>query len=65
MSLQKTIEVVARLAEMGAIQRYAIAGAVAALDFAALREVLERHKLMDDWLSFCAKAGIENPLQAT
>lgn len=33
MSLRKTIEVVTKLAERGAIQRYAIAGAVAALNY--------------------------------
>lgn len=33
MSLRKTIEVVARLAEKGAVGRYAIAGAVAALNY--------------------------------
>jgi hypothetical protein len=36
-----------------------------AVDMVALRDVLERHNLMDDWRSFCAKAEIENPLQAT
>ena len=33
MALQKTIEVVTKLAEQGVIQRYAIAGAVAALNY--------------------------------
>jgi hypothetical protein len=33
MSLRKTVEVVTKLAEQGAIQRYAIAGAVAALNY--------------------------------
>jgi hypothetical protein len=33
MSLRKTIEVVTKIAEQGAIQRYAIAGAVAALNY--------------------------------
>src|SRR6266849_5472557 len=33
MSMRKTIEVVTKLAEQGAIQRYAIAGAVAALNY--------------------------------
>jgi hypothetical protein len=36
-----------------------------AVDIVALRDVLERHNLMDNWLSFCAKAGIEDPLQTT
>ena len=64
MSMRKTIEVVTKLAEKGAIQRYAIAGAVAALNYIqpTLTEDLD---LMGNWLSFCAKAGVENPLQAT
>ena len=33
MSLRKTIQVVTKLAEQGTIQRYAIAGAVAALNY--------------------------------
>src|SRR6185295_1464090 len=33
MSLQKSIEVVTKLAELGVIRRYAIAGAVAALNY--------------------------------
>ena len=33
MSLQKTIEVVSKLAGQGAIKQYAIAGAVAALNY--------------------------------
>jgi hypothetical protein len=33
-----------------------------AVDLAALKDVLVRHHLLDNWLSFCAKAGIENPL---
>jgi hypothetical protein len=33
MSLSKTIEVVTKLAEQGVIERYAIAGAVAALNY--------------------------------
>jgi hypothetical protein len=35
-----------------------------AMDLVALRDVLERHKLMGNWLDFCVKAGIENPLRA-
>jgi hypothetical protein len=35
-----------------------------AVDLSALRDVLERHHLMSNWLSFCAKAGIENPLKS-
>lgn len=33
MALRKTVEVVAKLAERGVIERYAIAGAVAALNY--------------------------------
>ena len=33
-----------------------------AVDLVALRDILERNKLLSDWLGFCAKAGIENPL---
>jgi len=35
-----------------------------AVDLTALKEVLERHHLMDKWLSFCFKADIENPLKS-
>jgi len=35
-----------------------------AVDLVALKDVLRRHDLMDNWLNFCAKAGIENPLKA-
>ena len=35
-----------------------------AVDLSALKDVLERHHLMDNWLRFCAKAGIENPLKS-
>ena len=36
-----------------------------AVDLDALRDVLQRHNLMSSWMGFCAKAGIENPLQST
>jgi hypothetical protein len=36
-----------------------------AVDFVALKDVLERHNLLGPWRSFCMKAGIENPLQRT
>ena len=36
-----------------------------AVDLAVLKTTLERHNLMDSWRSFCAKAGIENPLFTT
>jgi hypothetical protein len=35
-----------------------------AVDLSALKSVLERHHLTGNWLSFCAKAGIENPLKS-
>jgi hypothetical protein len=35
-----------------------------AVDLRALEDVLERHHLMANWLSFCAKAGLENPLKS-
>jgi hypothetical protein len=34
-----------------------------AVDLSALRDILVRHHLMSNWLSFCAKADIENPLK--
>jgi hypothetical protein len=34
-----------------------------AVDLAALKDVLKRHGLMENWQSFCFKAGIENPLK--
>ena len=36
-----------------------------AVDLVALRNVLKWHNLTGNWLSFCAKAGIENPLRET
>jgi hypothetical protein len=36
-----------------------------AVDLRALKDVLERHHLMGNWLSFCTKAGIENPLKSS
>ncbi len=33
-----------------------------AVDLTALRGVLERHKLVEDWKKFCLRAGIKNPL---
>src|SRR5438445_6642841 len=32
-----------------------------AVDLVALEDVLQRHDLMGNWLTFCTKAGIENP----
>jgi hypothetical protein len=36
-----------------------------AVDLILLKRVLHKHDLMADWLRFCAKAEIENPLAAT
>lgn len=36
-----------------------------AVNLAALRGVLQKHNLMSNWQSFCAKAGVDNPLQTT
>ena len=33
-----------------------------AVDLTALRDVLERHALMDAWKNFCLKSGIKDPL---
>jgi hypothetical protein len=33
-----------------------------AVDLAALKDVLERHNLMDKWKAFCTNADIANPL---
>jgi hypothetical protein len=51
-----------RLKDLARVQAFLEQGAV---DLVALRDVLERQNLIDDWLSFCAKAVIENPLQTT
>ena len=53
---------VGRLKDLARIQAFLEQSAV---DMVALREVLKRHNLTGAWLSFCAKAGIENPLRAT
>ena len=47
-----------RLKDLARVQAFLEQGAV---DMAALRDVLHRHNLMTNWLSFCAKAGIEDP----
>jgi hypothetical protein len=77
MSLRKTVEVVTRLATSGVIESYAIAGAVAALNYIqpTLTEDLdilvsfahfEGHPsgliLLSPIEKACAKAGIEHPL---
>jgi hypothetical protein len=51
-----------RLKDLACVQAFLEQEAV---DVMALRGVLERHNLIDAWLSFCAKAEIGNPLQTT
>jgi hypothetical protein len=52
---------VGRLKDLARVQAFLEQQAV---DLIALKDVLERHQLMSNWLNFCTKAGIENPLQA-
>jgi hypothetical protein len=35
------------------------------VDLVALKDVLERHALLEAWRDFCVKAGIENPLKVS
>ncbi len=51
---------VGRLKDLARVQAFLQQGAV---DLVALKGVLERHHLMNAWLSFCEKADIENPLE--
>jgi len=51
-----------RLKDLARVQAFLDARAV---DLAALKNIVERNDLTTNWLSFCAKAGIENPLQDT
>lgn len=51
-----------RLKDLARVQAFLEQGTV---DLVALKDVLKRHDLMNNWLSFCAKAEIENPLQTT
>jgi hypothetical protein len=51
---------VGRLKDLARVQAFLDQDAV---DLSALRDVLKRHGLMQKWLSFCAKAEIENPLE--
>lgn len=53
---------VGRLKDLARVQAFLEQGVV---DLVVLKDVLQRHNLMKDWLSFCAKAGIANPLQTT
>lgn len=48
-----------RLKDLARVQAFLDAGAV---DLGSLKSVLEHLDLRSNWLSFCAKAGIENPL---
>jgi len=50
---------VGRLKDLARVQAFLEQKAV---DLPALKKILIRHGLMDNWLSFCSKAGIENPL---
>jgi hypothetical protein len=50
---------VGRLKDLARVQAFLEAKAV---DLSALKDILVRHGLLDKWLSFCSKAGIENPL---
>jgi len=50
---------VGRLKDLARVQAFLEQKAV---DLSVLKEILLRHGLMDKWLSFCLKAGIENPL---
>lgn len=51
-----------RLKDLARVQAFLKQGAV---DLGALKDVLQRHQLMHAWLSFCARADIENPLETT
>ncbi len=48
-----------RLKDLARIQAFLEEGAV---DLSALRDVLQRHGLINAWSRFCARAEIENPL---
>jgi hypothetical protein len=50
-----------RLKDLARVQAFLDQGAV---DLRLLKQVLQRYDLMDNWLRFCAKAEIENPLAA-
>ena len=51
---------VGRLKDLARVQAFLESDAV---DLAALKSVLEKHNLMAAWLTFCIKAGIEDPLK--
>lgn len=50
-----------RLKDLARVQAFLEQDAV---DLAALKDVLDRHKLIGEWRSFCVKAAIVNPLPA-
>jgi hypothetical protein len=52
---------VGRLKDLARVQAFLESDVV---DLAALKSVLERHNLMAQWLSFCTKADVEDPLKA-
>lgn len=51
-----------RLKDLARIEAFLDQGAV---PLTALAQVLRRHSLTDRWQSFCARAGIKDPLQLT
>ena len=51
-----------RLKDLAPVQAFLEQGAV---DLPALKDVLTRQDLIAEWLRFCAKAEIENPLRST
>lgn len=48
-----------RLKDLARVQSFLEQDAV---NLADLKDVLQRHNLMGNWVDFCAKAGIESPL---
>ena len=53
---------VGRLKDLARVQAFLDERAV---DLKILKDILERHGLMSDWLNFCQKANIKNPLKTT
>lgn len=53
---------VGRLKDLARVQAFLDQEAV---DLSELNNILKRHDLMGEWLAFCAKAGIANPLPRT
>jgi hypothetical protein len=53
---------VGRLKDLARVQAFL---EQAAVDLPALKDVLERHGLMQKWSAFCLKADIANPLPST